>query len=136
MNGVSIVVEGKRIPCADYKYPDMRNSYYERYKGSVKFTKLVCIQPQERIDTYNREFSEKLTRQQVCDSIRTSSSQVGCKDDVNMICSSWGLSRANGGKVGRAQKSNEKSDKLTDAVAADLDILLQRAIQRERQLPD
>lgn len=129
------VLDGGRLPCADYTDSDVQNAFYEGYTTSVEVTNLFAFNfkgelihaavnfPGSYHDSrlannsglINPLLQEKTPRGYaiLCDSAFTASKEVE-------------------GKIVRGRKVNERCDVMSEEMAA-IDIILQRVLPSERQ---
>lgn len=138
MRGIFGVVDGGRLPCADYDNSDLQNAYYEGYTGNVEVTNLLVFNffgevihaavnyPGSWHDSKLASVSGLIFPKLGDDMTPPGFAILG---DSAFVCDL----RVAHGKVVRARKANEVRDIPTSAALAAVDIIMQRVLPSERQ---
>lgn len=136
LKGVFAVVDGGRMPCADYEDPDMQNAYYEGYTCSVEVTNLFVYNFKGELIhaavNYPGSWHDNrlaMTSGLIFPNLGDEMTPPG----FAILGDSAFVTRTTGGKVVRARKNNETGEIPTDAVLAAVDIIMQRVMPSERQ---
>lgn len=136
LKGVFAVVDGGRMPCADYNDPDLQNAYYEGYTCSVEVTNLFVFNFMGELIhaaiNYPASWHD--------DKLAYASGVLYPKLEDEMTPPGFSIfgdsafvTRTMEGKLVRSRKTNETSDIPKDAVLAAVDIIMQRVMPSERQ---
>eukprot|EP00171_Calliarthron_tuberculosum_P005428 IDg5428t1 len=138
MKGIFAVVDGGRIPCADYVDADMQNAYYEGYTGNVEVTNLLVFNFFGEIIHAGVNFPGSWHDSKLAVLSGLIYPKLG--DDFTppgyaiLGDSAFASSmRVGGGKIVRARKQNETVDIPESPELAAVDLVLQRVLPSERQ---
>lgn len=138
LNNVFGVVDGGRMPCADYTDVDMQNAYYEGYTTNVEVTNLLVYNFKGELIHAALNFPGSWHDSRVAN-MSGFIYPLLYEDDITppgmaILCDSAFLSgREIKGKLIRARKSNEVTEMFESEELAAIDIILQRVMPSERQ---
>lgn len=132
------VVDGGRMPCADYEDQDLQNGYYEGYTGSVEVTSIFVFNFRGEIIHAGVNFPGSwhdskvvLASGLLLDRLSDEKTPRGkaILGDSAFVTNT----RVTHGKIIRGRKTTETSDIPLSPLLAAVDAILQRAMPSERQ---
>ena len=138
LKGIFAVMDGARIPCADYIDADIQNGYYEGFTCSVQVTNLLVFSFDGCLIHKGLNFPGAYHDSRVakeCGLIENALDDTLTPPGKAILCDTAFHIRTEftNGKVVRAKKNNERSEILQSEALQFIEYVMQRTYPIERQ---